>query len=264
MEAPIPRDSQGQYTLPSGYRAVTGQKVLASQHNPPLEDMAAAMTGSLPRSGSAPMTGDLPMGGFRVTNVAPGTASSDAVTKAQIDALFFPGIVIDYAGATEPSGWLFCDGREVSRSAYSALFSAIGTQFGAGNGSTTFNLPDLRGRVSAGRDNMSIPPADRLAAVIASYTLGAAGGFQTVALSAANNGPHTHGVTDPGHAHTVPVGNNPRGGNWSGGGGNAFADTAHQTTTAASSANISIQSSGSGVAHLNVQPTLILNKIIKV
>lgn len=64
------------------------------------------------------------------------------------------GAVTDFAGATAPSGWLLCYGQAISRTTYSELFAAIGTTYGAGNGSTTYNLPDLRGMVTAGKDNM--------------------------------------------------------------------------------------------------------------
>jgi microcystin-dependent protein len=69
------------------------------------------------------------------------------------DSLVEPvGIVTAYAGATAPTGWLLCDGSAVSRTIYAALFAAIGTAYGIGNGTSTFNLPDLRGRVPVGRD----------------------------------------------------------------------------------------------------------------
>lgn len=61
------------------------------------------------------------------------------------------GVVQGYAGTAAPSGWLMCDGTPVSRTTFSALFAAIGTAYGAGDGSTTFNLPDMRGRVPVGR-----------------------------------------------------------------------------------------------------------------
>lgn len=61
-----------------------------------------------------------------------------------------PGVIVPYGGATAPAGWLLCDGRAVSRTTYADLFAVIGTTYGAGNGSTTFTLPDLRGRVAAG------------------------------------------------------------------------------------------------------------------
>jgi hypothetical protein len=60
------------------------------------------------------------------------------------------GSVISFAGSTAPSGWLLCDGSAVSRSTYSALFSVVGTTYGVGDGSTTFNVPDLMGRMPMG------------------------------------------------------------------------------------------------------------------
>lgn len=65
--------------------------------------------------------------------------------KAKLDLLEPVGSVIEFAGSTVPSGYLECDGSAVSRSEYSSLFAVIGTTWGAGDGSTTFNLPDLSG-----------------------------------------------------------------------------------------------------------------------
>ena len=62
------------------------------------------------------------------------------------------GMVVPYAGAAAPDGWLLCQGQAVSRTTYAQLFSVIGTTYGSGDGSTTFNLPDMRGRVAVGSD----------------------------------------------------------------------------------------------------------------
>ena len=83
----------------------------------------------------------------------------DGVTspiQSQIDNIVSvpAGVVSPYAGTSAPSGYLLCYGQEVSRSTYSALFSAISTTYGSGDGSSTFNLPDLRGRAVAGQDDM--------------------------------------------------------------------------------------------------------------
>lgn len=64
------------------------------------------------------------------------------------------GIMMPFAGTAAPSGWLLCYGQAVSRTTYATLFAAISTQFGIGDGSTTFNVPDMRGRVPAGKDDM--------------------------------------------------------------------------------------------------------------
>ena len=72
------------------------------------------------------------------------------------------GVIQAYAGSNIPSGWRFCDGSEISRLEYSELFSVIGETYGIGDGSTTFNLPDLRGRTLVGKDDMGDIPANRV------------------------------------------------------------------------------------------------------
>lgn len=266
------RDSGGNYSLPPGYLAVTGQKVLASQHNGPLEDVASALTGSLPRNGSAPMGANLPMAGFKVTGLGAGTASGDAATKGQVDAATPTGTVADFAGASAPSGWLLCYGQAISRTTYAALFTVIGATFGNGNGSTTFNVPDCRGRVSAGKDNMGGTSANRLTGLsggVNGDVLGGVGGAEAHTLTVAQMPAHTHGVTGStdasgDHTHSTL--------------GSGFASGGAAGVTGGSSALVSgtgaagnhthtvtgtAASAGSGTAHNNVQPVIIFNKIIK-
>lgn len=188
----MPR-SGGQYSLPPVYIATPGTNIRAEQHNIPLEDIAQALTGSLPRDGSAPMAANLSMGGRKITGLGAPTNDTDAARlsdtrvqatvdeigavylannaqaiagsaltrvitpaslKAVLDQLVFipPGAVMPFAGAAQPDGWLICDGGQVSRTTRAALFAAIGTRYGPGNGSTTFNLPDLRGEFVRGWD----------------------------------------------------------------------------------------------------------------
>jgi len=92
------------------------------------------------------------------------------------------GTIVAFAGVKVPYGWLVADGSAVSRSKYAGLFAAIGTTYGAGDGTTTFNVPDLRGRAALGRADSGL-----------ASQLGASGG----ALD------HTHEVAIPQHAHTV-------------------------------------------------------------
>lgn len=101
------------------------------------------------------------------------------------DGLLPAGTVIASASTTTPSGWLPCDGAAVSRTTYASLFTAIGTTFGAGNGSTTFNVPDLRGRVAAGTGQGT---------GLTNRTLGQAWGEEAHAQTAAEVGVHTHTV----------------------------------------------------------------------
>jgi microcystin-dependent protein len=90
------------------------------------------------------------------------------VTRMKASGTEFPGMlapigsILGYAGTTEPTGWVFCDGAALSRTDYAALFAALGTSFGTGDGSTTFNVPDLRGRVPVGKDDMGSGAASRV------------------------------------------------------------------------------------------------------
>jgi len=97
-----------------------------------------------------------------------------------------PGTLLPFAGVTPPPGFFLCYGAAVSRTTYAALFAALGTTWGSGDGTTTFNLPDFRGRTLAGADNMGGTPAGRLTG----YTVGTTGGGQsdttTVTLVQAN------------------------------------------------------------------------------
>lgn len=100
------------------------------------------------------------------------------------------GAVQTYAGATAPSGWLLCDGAQVSRLTYKALFDIIGTAYGVGDGSTTFNIPDARGRFALGK-----------AASGTGSTLAGTGGAIDHTHTA---GAHTHSISTGGaHSHTV-------------------------------------------------------------
>lgn len=119
----MPFDSNGQHSLPLGYNAVTGQTVLASQHNPPLEDVSSSLSQVLLRSGVAPMVGNLSMNGFKITGLVAGTAATDAVNKAQLDtAVTAPTSQVFPATGTwtKPNGCL------------KAVFEAVGG--GAGGG----------------------------------------------------------------------------------------------------------------------------------
>lgn len=82
----MPTDANGNYSLPPGYQAVTGQTIQPSQHNPPLEDIAEALTGRMARNGSTVMTGPLQMGANRITGLSPGVNPTDAATVSQLPA----------------------------------------------------------------------------------------------------------------------------------------------------------------------------------
>ncbi len=88
-----------------------------------------------------------------LTRQQKGAALTHAEMDDNLSYLVPPGAVMAFARNTAPNGWLECNGAAVSRTIYADLFAAIGTTFGAGNGSTTFNLPNLRGEFIRGWDN---------------------------------------------------------------------------------------------------------------
>lgn len=156
------------------------------------------------------------------------------------------GAVMAFAGSSAPANWLLCDGSAVSRTTYGQLFAAIGTTYGTGDGSTTFNLPDLRGRVPAGKDNMGGSAASRLTSGgsgITGTTLGAVGGAETHTLTTAQMPSHNHNVGL--NLNAVNVQN--------------AASSYIGTTTG----NWNTQSTGGDGAHNNTQPTIVLNYIVR-
>jgi microcystin-dependent protein len=174
-----------------------------------------------------------------------------------------PGIIAPYAGSTAPTGWLLCFGQNVSRTTFAALFAALGTTYGAGDGSTTFGLPDLRGRAIAGKDDMGGTAASRLtsgASGIAGATLGASGGAETHTLTKAQMPLHGHPFRAS-YTSTSNAGSSTTGGLMT---NTASANTQPAFTGAPSNnQGQQIGGEGGGQAHPNVQPTLILNFIIK-
>lgn len=123
-------------------------------------------------------------------NLSEVQASLDtAYTNLGLDQGLPVGCVFPYAGSTAPTGWLFCNGQAVSRTVESQLFAVLGTTYGAGNGTTTFNLPDLRGRVIIGKDTTT-GSANRVTTAgsgIDSTVLGATGGQEELGTDEAGS-----------------------------------------------------------------------------
>ena len=171
------------------------------------------------------------------------------------------GTVSGFAGSTAPSGWQLCYGQAISRTQYAGLFAVTSTTYGSGDGSTTFNVPDLRGRVVAGLDNMGGTDAARLSTA---NTLGTTTGTETITLTSAEMPSHTH--TQNAHSHTVTdpyadIGEP----NWVryGGNGPLYDISGSTRNLSVSSETATNQNTGSGGSHNNMQPTMTINYIIK-
>lgn len=178
-----------------------------------------------------------------------------------------------YFGTTAPnSSFALPFGQAISRATYANLFNNVtSTFYGVGDGSTTFNLPDLRGRVPAGADNMGGTAANRLtsASGMGSGLISQVGGAETHILLSTEMPAHSHGVTDPQHSHAVSGGvfggSDPAGGSTpSAGGSQVFPKNNVAIALAAASTGISIQNTGGGAAHAIVQPTLVCSYIMRV
>jgi len=183
--------------------------------------------------------------------VSTGDASTNLATTAFVQntinslVIFPSGTIAMWPTTTAPTGFLLCNGTAVSRTTYSALFSVLGTTFGSGDGSTTFNLPNYTDRMPLGTGTIAT-------------SVGQTGGSQTTTLTTDNLPAHSHPVVDPGHFHaqgayradSMNVGTGPF-------------DRMTSSNTATATTGISIGNTGSGTAATTISPFLGINFIIK-
>lgn len=187
------------------------------------------------------------------------TTQAHEVYRSDLDewheGLEAPGSIKEWAPGVVPAGWRKADGAALSRTTYAALFARIGTTFGAGDGATTFNLPNRAGRFGLG--------------VNGSHPLGQTGGAETHVLTVDEMPSHNHGVNDPGHTHqqTIDATYNPATGGFATlyGQNNTGANgAASGFRTGSSGTGISTQNKGGGQAHNNMPPFLATNVLIKI
>ena len=147
------------------------------------------------------------------------------------------GGIVEYAGTTAPNGWLLCDGSAISRTTYADLFEVIGTTFGEGDGSTTFNLPNRKNKTGVGVDSESTHFS----------TLGATYGEETHTLTTSEMPKHKHGV------------------GYVGNGANGIYAGMPGTSTEPTNYNneLFINYAGGDQPHNNIQPSIAMNYIIK-
>lgn len=155
----------------------------------------------------------IPAGGLSTVSppVTTNTIAANAVTTAKIadasitaaklavDLLLPPGVVTSYVGTSAPAGWLLCNGATVSRTTYAALFAIIGTTHGSGDGSTTFHLPDYRGRFLRGVDGTAARDPDDAART----AMNSGGNTGDAVGSIQDNATKKNGlaISDQGHSH---------------------------------------------------------------
>lgn len=243
------RNGSGTYILPVGNPVVTGTTITSNWANTTLSDMATALTGSVAADGQTPITGNLQMGGNKITGMADGTTATDAATYGQVAAVnsVMTGTIQMWPTTSAPTGYLLCAGSAVSRTTYAALFAVIGTTFGAGDGSTTFNLPNYADRMPIGSGTIAA-------------TIGATGGSKDAVVVSHT---HTASVSDPGHSHgTYSYPSNAFGGTQSSSGSGA----GYTSGVFANTTGISVSNSTTGVSgtNANLPPYLGINFIIKV
>lgn len=175
-------------------------------------------------------------------------AADGAVDATWLAAAALPiGVILPYGGSGDPAGgsWLVADGRAVSRSTYSALFAALGTTFGAGDGSTTFNLPDLRSRLPVGAGQ---------GAGLSNRARGATGGAETHTLTPAETAIRNHIHNLPDNETAVETRT------YAGGGASGIMGTA---TGVAATTNPN-GGEANGAAHNNMPPFIALNYVVRV
>jgi microcystin-dependent protein len=153
--------------------------------------------------------------------------------KAVVNTNTPTGVINMFAGDTAPVGWLICDGSAISRTDYANLFTLIGTTYGSGDGSTTFNLPNLKGKVVVGQDTSDT----------SFDTLGETGGEKT----------HTLTIQEmPSHKHNINYGGSVTG----------ITGAVPGSNTNYGPNDSFIQANGGGQAHNNLQPYIVMNYII--
>lgn len=227
-------------------------------------DVSVSNTGAANISSGAVGTDEL-----AANAVTTGKINDGAVTQAKLAAnlanvLIPVGSIFPFAGNAAPTGYLLCDGTAVSRTEYADLFSICGTSYGAGNGTSTFNLPDLKGRVLVGLDGAQTEFDAR----------GETGGAKTHTLQSSEMPAHTHSVSgsaSPAGSHShgyVDFGSGGPVGAASGSGFSAATPTGANRTTSPDgththSISVSAASTGGGSSHNNLQPYLVVNYIIR-
>jgi microcystin-dependent protein len=237
----------------------------AEDQNSQDTDISSGISNSITKDGQGIPSANISWNNYRITNLGNPVLGTDACNYMTAQGFGNPtGAVVAYAGGSAPSGYLNCNGQAVSRTTYSVLYSVIGTAYGVGDGSTTFNVPNAQSRCIVG---CGTGPG------LSPRPLATTGGEENHVLSVAElashnhtDTGHVHSTNDPGHAHVYS--NTSSGGSGAGVGvGWSFAGTgATQTAYTSISINTGVANisyTGSGSGHNTMQPFIVLYYIIK-
>lgn len=212
------------------------------------------------RDGTNAMIGNLDMGGFKIINLdlSVPTSDGDGVSRSYLLQVLSdiaatpPASIVPYAGLTAPVGWLLCDGSTVSQTTFANLFAVIGTTYNTGGEpGGDFRLPDLRGRIPLGLDNMGTGGSAGVVTDPQADILGGTLGFETHTLVTAELPLHSHTYDDQYVAVTT-------------GGALTGPTVVNATSTFFEETGRTTTSTGSDTPHANVQPVIAMNYIIKI
>ena len=204
---------------------------------------AATFESTMTVSGNANFTGNVTVkGDVHVSSKV--CASAFYGDGSNLSGLLPPGVIIPYGVSAAPSGYLLCNGQAVSRTTYSALFAVVSALYGEGNGSSTFNVPDLRGRFIAGWDAGTSVLTSVTAGMILGSSIANTGGVEAVTLSVAQIPAHTHKQYSRWNQHA----------------GNPQSPPPYEMQVTLGE---DTGSTGGDGAHSNIPPAMILNFIIK-
>jgi len=244
--------------------------------------LTATVTITYPATGGFFIVSNLTAGAFNLGVTSAGGGTGVIVPQGQRSMLYCDGVNVcfasdaaaveigsgmDYWGTTAPPRWLFPYGQAISRTTYSALFARLGITYGAGDGSTTFNLPDKRDRASWAKGNMGGVSAGRITGLAGGWSgnvLGTAGGQESVTLTLAQIAAHSHsGGTDAQglHTHSYESGD----ATLAATGATTISGGPTPKTTGASGLHthtVTTDSQGGGQLHNNLPPGIVCNYII--
>ncbi len=212
----MPFDSEGNFTRIHSWEddRINGIEIVTERHDEEDDNFAAGFNETFLRDGRVAMTGVIDMGGYKIQNCGKGVIGTDLITKDQLtdnvitttNNLMLVGDIKASVIPYNHSCWLLCNGQAVSRTEYSELFSLIGTTFGAGDGVTTFNIPNYQGKFLRGlggdsAGSIAETQQEGLPNIYGRAGIGIQENLAPFDISAANGSFYNAGVTGVNKAH---------------------------------------------------------------